>query len=256
MDVKMTTSSSGKFYVIPQDANDYDILGAVSAKTRSDVEMKYGFYMDSDWQTNTVANCVVETMLGEMNYKFGSGNGTSGIGVSFFDLFSAKISLKTNGKAEKEGNINIYFEPGSRVRKLIEEGPPKVHSGPRINPVDELLTDDQVENDFLLQLDKHASYELNRCYGIMITSKKTLITTAITLKFFENLFTELIVRATADTIDDDGSEKLVTVNFNDIIEIHVAKKGDDMNVYMRPGMNAKLLIKNDQATEHTLGDIE
>lgn len=250
------SSGNGKFYIIPQDPNDYDILLAVSAKTRVDVERKYGFYMDNDWQTNTVADAIVETMLSEMNYKFNA-DGIAAMGVSFFDIFVAKVSLKTNAKAEKEGNINIYFEPGEKADWLIANGPIPPHKGMHVNVSQELLTDDEFENEFITKLDQHTRYELSKNHGISISTKKPLVAVAIAKVFFENLYTELITRAAQrDEGEDESDTKLVTVNFNDVIEIHAERKGDDVRILMRPGMNAKLLIKNDGMTERTLGDMD
>ena len=44
--------------------------------------------------------------------------------------------------------------------------------------------------------------------------------------------------------------------FNDNIEIHGMMKDGTVSIIMRPGMNAKLLIKCDELTEHTMGDID
>jgi hypothetical protein len=41
----------------------------------------------------------------------------------------------------------------------------------------------------------------------------------------------------------------VMINFNDIIEFHAIRKGEGIDVKLRPGMGAKLIIKSDESTE-------
>lgn len=253
----------GKFFVIPQNRADYEFLLAVDRKTRSDIDLKYGFLADYDWMCNTVANMFFESMIGHLKYfleENGAETGTAG--VSFYDLFTARISNKVNEHAEKEGNLNIYFEPGDRVRDLIENGPPKLPDRiERVSMSEAFTTDDPEENDFLLRLDNYCKFEVNKRHGIRIGEKTPLASVGVAYTFFENLFIELLVRAseqrrsTADAVDGED-DAMVTVNFNDNIEFHCVVTDGTASIMMRPGMNVKLLVKNDGMTESTMGDLD
>lgn len=254
----------GKFFVIPQNPADHEFLLAVDRKTRSDIDLKYGFLADYDWMCNTVANMFFEGMIGHLKY-FLDENGFEGgsAGVSFYDLFSATISNKVNEHAEKEGNLNIYFEPGKRVTELIENGPPQLPDRiERVSMADAFSTDDPEENDFMIRLDNYCKFEVNKKHGIKLGEKSPLASVGVAYTFFENLFIELIVRAndqrkrTLDNTDGSDDDAMVTVNFNDNIEFHCVVSDGMATVMMRPGMNVKLLVKNDGLTESTMGDLD
>ena len=71
----------------------------------------------------------------------------------------------------------------------------------------------------------------------------------------KNIFMELMYRVANNPEKDTSDEVIESVNFNDLIEIHAILKDDKVSISMRPGVNAKLLIKCDELTEHTMGDL-
>lgn len=254
----------GKFFVIPQNPSDYDFLLAVDRRTRSDIELKYGFLADYDWMCNTVANLFFEALISHLKY-FLQENGMEGgsAGISFYDLFSAIISNKVNEHAEKEGNLNIYFQPGERVTELIENGPPQLPEKiERVSMGEAFTTDDPEENDLMSRLDNYCKFEVNKRHGLMLGDKSPLAAIGISYTFFENLFIELIVRAndqrkrTLEATDGSEEDAMVTVNFNDNVEFHCVVNDGTASILMRPGMNVKLLIKSDAMTEKTMGDLD
>ena len=253
----------GKFFVIPQNKSDYDFLLAVDRKTRSDIDLKYGFLADYDWMCNTVANMFFESMIGHLKYFLEeNGSETGSAGIAFYDLFSANISNKVNEHAEKEGNLNIYFEPGERVKQLIEEGPPQFPDKiEKVSMASVFITEDPEENEFLTRLDNYCKFEVNKKHGIRI-GESPLASVGLAYTFFENLFVELLVRAaeqrsrSVDSIDGTEDDAMVTVNFNDNIEFHCVVTDGTASIMMRPGMNVKLLVKNDGMTESTMGDLD
>lgn len=245
----------GKLFIIPQDPADREFLLAVDRKTRYDIEKMYGILIDYDWQANTITNAVIETIISDLAFMLKSG-ATNGIGIKFYDIIQAIVSVKTNDKAEKEGNINIYFEPGIKAIDLIKNGPDDVENIEKIDPVQQFTTGNPDEDNLYNNLEYHARYNLSMIHGIMIPDHLKFSIFAIAYTFIKNIYLELLYRLANDKDADDGSEKLVTVNFNDNIEMHGIMKGDDTTIVMRPGMNAKLLIKCDEVTEHTMGDFE
>ena len=246
--------SYGKLFIIPQDPVDREFLQSVDRRTRSEINRIYGILVDYDWQCNTIANAMVETIISDLAFMLKSGS-SGGVGIEFYDILRAIVSIKTNEKAEKEGNINIYFEPGSKITGLIENGPDKTEYGEKIIPMQRFLTGDADEDNLYRNLEYHTRYNLTSINGIMIPEHQKFFTFAIGYTFIECIYLEILYRL-ANMDAGDGEEKLVSVNFNDNIEIHGIMKDGTVNITMRPGMNAKLLIKCDELTEHTMGDDE
>ena len=242
----------GKLFIIPQDPNDREFLLSVDRRTRSELNRIYGILMDYDWQANTIANGVVETLIADLAFMLKSG-ASNGIGIEFYDILRAIVSIKTNEKAEKEGNINIYFEPGSKVVSLIENGPDTREYEVKINPMEKFLTGNVEDDNLYKNLEYHARYNLSSVNGIMIPDHQKFSVFAVAYTFLECIYLEILYRL-SNMDSNDGEEKLISVNYNDNIEIHGIMKNGTVTITMRPGMNAKLLIKADDLTEHTMGD--
>ena len=242
----------GKLFIIPQDPNDREFLLSVDRRTRSELNRISGILMDYDWQANTIANGVVETLIADLAFMLKSG-ASNGIGIEFYDILRAIVSIKTNEKAEKEGNINIYFEPGSKVISLIENGPDVKDYDVKINPAEKFLTGNAEDDNLYKNLEYHARYNLSSVNGIMIPDHQKFAVFAVAYTFLECIYLEILYRL-SNMDAADGEEKLISVNYNDNIEIHGIMKNGTVTITMRPGMNAKLLIKADDLTEHTMGD--
>ena len=247
-------SAYGKLFIIPQDPGDREFLLAVDRRARSEINRIYGILLDYDWQANTIANSVIETIIADLAFMLKSG-GNKGIGIEFYDIIKAIVSIKTNEKAEKEGNINIYFEPGSKINYLIENGPDKNEYIDKVNVLQRFLTGDPNEDELYKNLEYHTRYNLSSVNGIMIPEHLKFSVFAIGYTFLECIYLEILYRL-ANIEAEEGEEKLVSVNFNDNIEIHGCMNNECPHIIMRPGMNAKLLIKCDELTEHTMGDID
>jgi len=255
--IGMDTSSGsayGKLFVIPQDPSDREFLLSVDRRARAELNRIYGILVDYDWQANTIANSVIETLITDLAFMLKNG-ANNGIGIEFYDIIKAIVSIKTNEKAEKEGNINIYFEPGAKAISLIENGPDKIEYEEKVDPATRFLTGDPAEDDLYKNLEYHTRYNLSSVNGITIPDHLKFSVFAIGYTFIECIYLEILYRL-ANMDGEDGEEKLVSVNFNDNIEIHGIMKNGTVNITMRPGMNAKLLIKCDEVTEHTMGDDE
>ena len=248
-------SGRGRYFIIPQDPQDREILEAIDNRTRVEADFKWGFIMDYTWQANTVANTLLEIIIKNLNLKLKESGSDTPLGYAFFDLFAVVVSMKSNERAEKEGNINVLFEPGSRVMDLIKNGPPEPYSGKRISPAEVFLdSENEAAGRDVQNIDYHARYELGISHGIRVRDEPPLIATAIAYSFFESLFIELLVRVSQGDPLGEGETRLVSVNFNDLVEVHAILDHDGgVKIRMRPGMQAKLLIKNDEVTEDTMG---
>lgn len=251
-DVRMTTGSQyAKLFTIPQDPRDKEILLAVDRKTRLDVEEKYNIIVDYDWQCNTICNCMLENIIKYLAYLMKQ-NCRNGVGIDFYEVIRCIVSVKTNEKAEKEGNINIVFEPGSRVENLISDGPSGLDKD--TYNISDFMGETPEDQSLYATLDDRCKYDLTMYNGIIFPSHVKFFTSAITCTFIENLYRELLYRISNN--NDDVDEKLESVNYNDLIEVHALMKDEKVSIRMRPGVNAKLLIKCDELTEHTMGDYE
>lgn len=243
----------GKLFTIPQDPADREFLLAVDRRARSDINRKYGILLDYDWQANTIANSLIETIIADLSFRMKNGE-RRGIGIRFYDIITAVVSIKKNADAEKEGNINIFFEPGERANELIANGPDTEEYTEKISPENKFLTGDPEDDDIYKNLEYHARYKLSSVNGVMMPEHLRFAVFAIGYTFLESLYLEILYRLSNMDNNDPTEEKLVTVNFNDNIEIHGSMKNNEVKIFMRPGLNAKLLIKSDEFTEDTMGD--
>lgn len=245
----------GKFFVIPQNPQDREFLLAVDNRTRADVRKRYGILLDYDWQANTIANCMFEVIVLQLSLLIREDRSKNGVGIALYELFNAVVSFKNNDRAEKEGNINVFFEPGKHVIDLIEKGPEDFSPENPVSAFEHFSTDDPNENKFIHNLDYQTRYDLMLRHNLTFPDHMIYAVLAIGYTFLENIFIELLYRlSNLESSEDDTSEKIVSVNFNDNVEIHGSLKNGEVSINMRPGMNSKLLIKSDELTEHTMGD--
>ena len=258
-------SSYGKFFIIPQTKADREFLQRVDDRTRLDIEDHFGIVLQYPWICTTVTVTVIETLIQEMNDVLRKGGGGDGMSIDFFSLFKEIVSIKNNSKAEKEGNINIAFEPGDKVYDMIQNGPRGSgdHYSEMVDPYNFFRSDDPEENEFNIMFDHHVVYSLGNQCGITFTypdeegktAEVKFGAIAIAYTYMENLFAQILYDLAAQNeTAEDGDELHVVVNFLDLIEIHGIMKNQEVSILMRPGMNAKLKIKYDANTEHTFGE--
>ncbi len=239
-------NSNGRLYVIPQDPTTKEILLNVDRKTKEGVRVRHKAILGNDWVANTIANAYVEILIAALASDV-KVRGNSEASISFYDLFTAYVTVRRNEEAEKEGNINIAFEPGKKALELISSTVPVDEiEYPYITPEAAYSFPNDAEyNEAFLKLDRLTKMSLQEKYNIIIP--KDWLITATTYVFIETIFKELLIRLA------NLDKNTASVNFNDNIEIHMVAqtKNDEkfVNIMMRPGMSAKLLIKSDETTE-------
>ena len=108
--------------------------------------------------------------------------------------------------------------------------------------------DDHDRTTAMLKIDKIARKVLSDKHSIILP--KDYMAISIAIAFLENLYRELIQKLVL------LKKTIVTVNFNDLIEFHATRKNDSVDIKLRPGMGAKLIIKSDESTEadNDIGD--
>lgn len=244
--------SNRKLMVIPQEPDMMEKLLSIDRKTRADVGAKFGIMCNMDWQMNTFANATFEAILQNMALECQVEGGAQAA-FNFYNCFFAKTSYRKQEDADKEGNINIVFGPGPRATALIsatekeplgDPQPPEAVYGwkhldmPNAEEIDE----------YYRKIDRNARFNISKKYGFVLPDDMYFGAFAVLDTFFMNLYEYMLYELGQD-------EKLVlsTVNFNDNVEFHAIRKPEGVVFMLRPGMNAKLIIKSDETTEDERG---
>lgn len=247
-----------KIATIPQDPYTREFLREVDMQTRVDIEEKFGAIIDYEWHCNTIANITVESLIQALAVDMRA-NHAPRASINFYDVFGIRVSTKKDAKAEKEGNINVSFEPGHNAEALIGTDLKKSDTPvEKVKPVDYYRIEDpdmdpdalNAMNQAYMNIDRKARYSLSNTYGIAIPDQHSMLAFAITDVFFMNIFRKLLY-----SLGESEDKELVSVNFNDNIEIHALRKDGGVILAMRPGMNAKLIIKSDETTEDEDDDL-
>lgn len=251
--------------IIPQDKEACKFLRDVDTETKVDVEERFGIIVNMDWHCNTIANCVIEAIIKAMNVDMKE-MGAKFAKFNFYDLFTAKVTTKVNETAEKEGNINISFEPGPTAIDLIKGINDKMTTPVEFEKKEEFFriempdVDQEIVdkiNEKYLLVERQARYVLTNNYGITIPDNNIYMGYAVTYTFIINIFRKLLRE-----LGENPDQNLASVNFNDNIEFHASRDEKEtvdnngevftesmITLAMRPGLNAKLLIKSDETTE-------
>lgn len=243
--------SNKKLMVIPQDPDDLEKLKAIDQKTRYDVA-RFGIICDREWQMNTVANVAFECILQRMavDCQVEGGRQTA---FNFYNCFYAKTSYRRQEEADKEGNLNVVFSPGTRAVKLIsaETTPPEVGEATTAEAIYNWKMQGDEIDEFYRGIDRLARFTLSKKYQIVFSDDLSYATFAILDTFFMNLFQWMLY-----DLGQNPNNITSDVNFNDNVEFHAIRKEDGIVFTMRPGMNAKLIIKSDETTEDEKGDFQ
>lgn len=244
--------------VIPQDPYTRGFLEAVDRQTKIDVFERFGVDIGRDWYCNTIANSVVEALLQAMALDMANDSAPKAF-LNFYDVFTIRISTKRESRAEKEGNINVAFEAGVTAMNLIDSNVRKDQEQvEQVEPVKFFqIEDPDMDPDILkamnqkyFDIDRKARYTMSRTYGFVMPDGAAMCAFAVTYVFFLNLFKKLLY-----DLGEDESKELVSVNFNDNIEIHALRKDGGVLFSMRPGYNTKLIVKSDDSTEEMDTDV-
>lgn len=239
---------SDRVYAIPQDPETRQDLLMIDRQTKEDVRIRHRLYVNSDWECNTITLTVIETLARVLHAHIKD----SGVGVldkdygnvlDFYGLLLVTASNRKNAKAEKNGNINIVFKKGVGVDEIVSDDTPKDMKEQEYIAIEAFCTDvnDEEFTQAMLKVDRMARKQLNDKNGILLPKNFMAVTIART--FMENVYRQLVQKSVL------ADKQKVTINFNDIVEIHATKNDDGVIISLTPGMAAKLIIKYDGATE-------
>lgn len=229
-------------YIIPQDPENKTDLLNVDMATKEDVRRLFKFFVSNNWHCNTIANSVIENLIRSLSLELRNTR-NSNAKINFYDLFEAYVTVKRDENAEKEGNINIAFKALPKMEEIIADNTPRedreyVYTSPAVKFG---YGEKDPRTKAMLLLDRISRKELNDKNAIVLPNEWMAI--SIGYIFIENIIRELIKKITLT------NKPSASINFNDNIEFHAIVKNEGLVISMRPGMNAKLLIKSDELTE-------
>lgn len=251
MSISTMTEMGNKMYIIPQDVETREDLLAIDRATKEDIRLKHRLYLNTDWACNTVANTVVESLV-KILYSHIKDNGVRVLDagdteLDFYDLIDIAASNKKNEAAEKTGNINVKFRPGRAVDAIVADDTPRENKDFPFVEITAAYSypDDMERTQAMLKIDKVSRKILADKYSFILPKDFEAVATAVV--FIENIYRHLVQKIVLT------GKPSAMINFNDIIEFHAAKKGDSIDIRLRPGMGAKLIIKSDEETEEEDG---
>lgn len=242
---------SGIPFIIPmEDPETTSDIRSIDRKTKEDVRIEHRILISSDWECNTIATITVETLIGIL-YSHIVKNGvgvldeTDSDSLNFYDLITISSSYKENTSADKTGNLNIMFLVGKDVEKIIydEDEPEYIEPKAKYSFADNIGLTQAFQ-----KIDALARRRLKDNYNILMPKDFTAI--GVCYIFMKNLYRFLLLKLSK------SESNSIIINFNDILEFYAVKKKDNpegADIYIRPGMGAKLIIKSDVSTE---ADIE
>ena len=243
----MFATEGNQVFVIPPDPQAREDLNQIDRFTKEDVRLRHRLYNNSDWLCNTIAYTVVLSLVGILHTSIRD----AGIQVlengkrrlNFYDILEIEASNRKNEKAEKTGNIVPVFFPGLKADDIISDDVKREDRQVEYIEASAAYSypDDPERTAAMLKIDKLARRILADKHQIILP--KDYMAIAPTVIMLENTYRYLIDKLLAT------GKPQVTVNFNDLIEIHALKKGDGVVLTMTPGMVAKRSLKGDDLKE-------
>lgn len=237
-----------KNYVITQDPETREDLLMIDRQTKEDLREIHRLYLNNDWECNTITYVTIETLVKILHAHI-KDHGvdileSGGNEINFYDILEMSASNKKNEDAEKTGNINVSFWAGEKVADIVSEDTLREQQEVDFVEISAAYSypEDSERTRAMLKIDNLARRLLSDRYAIVLP--KDYMAIAPTYLFLKNLY-----RVLTEKLVNSG-KGTTTINFNDIIEFHAVKSKDNgIDIHLRPGMAAKLIIKSDEVTE-------
>lgn len=244
-----TEMAGTKNYIIPLDPETREDLLCVDRATKEDLRDRHRMYLNHDWECNTIANTTIESLI-RILYAHIKENGVNVLELddgtlNFYDLIEMAASNKKNEDAEKVGNINIKFFPGEKVEEIISDDTPRDQREASYIEVKAAYSypEDTDRTKAMLKIDNISRRLLSDKFAVILPNDYMAIST--TCIFLENMYRVLVQKLV------NSGKPMVSINFNDIVEFHaIRKENNAVDIKLRPGMGAKLIIKSDESTEY------
>lgn len=229
------------YLITPTDAAQRAIVERIEKASRNELIGTYKIRLNSGYMT-TIACVYMEAIVKILVQMLRETKGDASI--NFLDLFVVASNNRENEDADKDGNININFTPGPTVESIMERDYAPEMSNEEIWKGTIIETIER-ECGRILQL-KHK-----------MTSTKASNWTKIAYVYMVYLFKTIKLMA---RVASENGKMSVMINFLEIMEFHcnIEHEANPENpdivrekftVRIRPGFEAKLLIKDDGVTE-------
>ena len=191
--------------------------------------------------TTTITCVYVESLIRVLIKVMRENRGDGSI--NFLDLFTVSSSNRENDEADKDGNINVKFTPGSLCAAIMDRD-----YCPVIEPK-------MWQDTIITMVEKECSHILATKHKM--TSSSVQNYTKIAFCYIEFFFRTLKLMA---KVARDNGNFAAMINFLEMFEAHATIESQEnpenpelehevITVKLRPGFQAKLLIKDDGITE-------
>ena len=253
----------------PSDDRENEIFRNICSETRTDCLNLYGFSVDNDWHIYHIADKTIKGIIEALMIdvmQSGEPGRAKKASFNFFDMFLIYVSNRKS-TGEKEGNYNVAFEVGPKGEELIgtdlkkSDIPDKkvsLYDFFKIEYPDPVI-EAQINHTYLM-ISRKICQTMSTKMNLVITDEVSYIVYAVTYQFVMNIYRKLLYM-----IGEDPTTSLVSLNFNDLIEFHAQRSftaapetgeavEEGVVLLMRPGVDAKIGIKNDESTEQEYED--
>lgn len=228
------------YLIVSNDPKQREFCEKVERASRNSILENYKVRLNSGY-TTTFACVYLEALirvLGKIMVEQ-----PKNAALNFLDMLILSSDNREGEMGDKDGNINIVFTPGPIVQQIMERD---------FCPV---VTPEMWHGTIIDEVEKLA--------GTILATKHKAVTdyqyrwTCIAYAYFEFFFRT--IKLMAKEAHENG-QTAVSMNFLEMMEVHCTVESipnpenpdlhhDEYRLKIRPGFQAKLLIKNDGATE-------
>lgn len=254
----------------PTNPEESLIFSDIDTETKRDLFDIYGLVIENDWYCYQITDRTIKGIISALMVDIlqsGEPGQSKKAEFNFFNVFTIFVSNRKS-EGEKEGNYNVSFAVGPLGTALIENDKKMTAPEQKLNIYEHFHVEyedfDEKTNAALnytyMQISRAICSELSTNTNLVIPDKLTYMVYAVTELFVTNIYRKLLYM-----LGEDPTRSLVSLNFNDLIEFHAQREfetdpetGEEVPggvvLLMRPGVAAKLGIKNDESTEQEYED--
>lgn len=229
------------YLIIPTDPAQRTFVESVERAAQNHMLGEYKIRLNPHYMT-TFSCVYLEAIIGVLS-AVTQKSGQADLSINFLDLFIVSSDNRRNDEADKDGNINVRFVPGTIADSIMERD-----FAPNANP-------EVWQGSIINEVEKRCSRILSERHKA--TCDQMYTWTLIAYVYFQFMIRH--VKLAAQTAKENG-QRSVSFNFLEMVEIHCTIEEEanpenpdlvftKFNLKFRPGFQAKLLIKNDSATE-------
>lgn len=228
------------YLIVPSDPVQFEITEKIEKASRTKLISDYKIRLSSGYMT-TIACVYVEAIIRTLTKVMKKNRGDASI--NFLDLFTVSSNNRENDDADKDGNINVVFTPGKVALEIMERD---------YSPI---VTEDMWADTIIEPIESECAKILATKHKMTSNNKSNW--TKIAFVYFEFFFRTL--KFMAKVAHSEGNSS-VMINFLEMFEAHCNVEvttnpenpdlcSEKYILKIRPGFQAKLLIKNDGITE-------